>query len=145
MPTDLMLDAQGGAVKILEPHCRFLPPGFDYHVISTRRSHYEQAKSYVKMARSIGERLRVKEKVAVRRIRGMLREHQRAADAILASMTCPVSQIVFESLVADPEEHLGPLSEELGLDLESLIAPVIPRNGKCHGKLLELELSAGSP
>ncbi len=144
LPTELMLDAQGGAVKILEPHCRFLPSGFEYVVIATVRDKRQQARSYLKMIKAVGNTTRMSDIKATRRLGRMLHAHQRRADAIIDMLDCSVYRISFENLVGNPRDALEPLAKELSLDMDRLSSPIRDRPAQCLKGLLEIELMNGS-
>lgn len=140
MPTDLMLDAQGGAIKLLEPHCRFLPKGFEYLVIATDRDKLQQAKSYYKFLNKLGASTKMSEKKAVRKLKSMLVSHQKQADSVLKLLDCPFYRVSFEDLMNNPKEALKELSEDLGLDMDKLVRPILPRSSKCAKVMIELGL-----
>lgn len=140
LPKDLMLDSQGKAVKILEPHCRFIPRGFPCYIIYAKRGSREQAKSYIKFIKSLGKRLSVGDKIAVRKMRAMLCDHSRLCDKIIDRIDFPKRQVRFEKLVTSPTEELRPIAEDLQLDLSRMIAPIRLRDSKCLPDMLERDL-----
>ena len=144
LPTELMLDAQGRAVKVLEPHCRFLPSGFEYVVISTERDKMQQAKSYFKMLKKMGETTKMSNKKAIRRLRDMIHSHQKQADSVLRTMKVLHFRVKFEDLIGYPRKTLEPIAEALGLDADLMASPIIERPVECLNGLIELDLIQGN-
>jgi LPS sulfotransferase NodH len=140
---EVMLDAQGGALKVLEPHCRLLPSGFEYYVIATDRNKREQAKSYLKFIKAYGKRISVKDGAAIKKLKDMLVSHQEQADVTVNDLTCPVTRVNFENLVSDPIRALARIADDLGLDLKKLASPIVKRGPECMKKMLEVSLING--
>jgi LPS sulfotransferase NodH len=143
LPREVMLDAQGGALKVLEPHCRLLPSGFEYYVIATDRNKREQAKSYLKFIKAYGKRISVKDGAAIKKLKDMLVSHQEQADVTVNDLTCPVTRVNFENLVSDPIRALARIADDLGLDLKKLASPIVKRGPECMKKMLEVSLING--
>lgn len=130
--------SQGKAIKIVDTHLQFPPPG-EYHVILLGRDHKQQAKSICKFMREVihfpvlpGQRTQIQRSIEpdMRKIRAWAR---RQADCL---------EIRFEDIINEPKRTAERITEFTGaqLDAGAMAAVIKKRSVNCYDGLLEREL-----
>lgn len=135
-------DAEGMAVKLIDPHRHRLPQGYECRFIWMRRDFREQVRSQIKFNAAIGngpshiERNRFRQWVAL-----LKREHKKAL-RILRHHESPLIVIRFEDVLSDPDAAARVMGSFVGgeFDAEAAASRVIARGPKSLTGLLEVEM-----
>lgn len=135
--TAWLADAEGHAVKLLEP-LHYTPPlGRDWRFILLRRDPHEQARSYVQFMQMVA-----RVKISPRAV-GTLADSFRADYPKMRDLLAergPVLELAFEDVLADPRRAARLLAGfvALPLDVPAMVACVVPRSPCCYPGLLEM-------
>lgn len=142
---DWLADAEGRAVKVLDPQRHRLPAQYRYRVIWCARDPGEQAKSQLKfLAAMFGAPVGGRQER-----RGMassnLRDKHRAWEAISLLPHAPMIAVRFEDLIGDPLTSARLIAEFVGIPPEAvpkMAACVRPRSPRCYDGMMEIEMLA---
>lgn len=130
-------EAKGLIVKLVDSH-RHLPPPGDYDVIRLSRGYQDQARSHNKWGRAMFAGLpKIDEEKLVR----MLIRDYEVIDQWIAKQQRSFL-LEFRDICRETRRTAERLAEFIGreLDIDAMVAAVIPRTEAVHDRLLELEL-----
>ena len=141
IPSECMVEAEGKAMKLLNPHMRPLPDcEAELIFIRTIRNPKQQALSFIKVMRAVGKRIDLPDRIAARRLMPQLRKDALATKAAIEGYESSVYNLRFEDVINNPIEAFGPIANVLGLSAEAMASVVKPRAAKCLPHLLETTL-----
>ena len=134
------MECKGRAVKVLDPHLRTIPDGFDVQYVLTHRSAVEQARSHYKILLNIGRTFKQTERTVVKRLTKSIRKDNARIARLLDGKNAPYCVVDFAQLVTDPRKTLLPVALFLGLKVDEMAGPVIERSPRCLDGMLETRL-----
>lgn len=122
----LIADAEGRAVKVLEP-LEFTPPPAPYCVILMRRNFTAQAESHRRFLRMIGGM--TVDRGYVNRLAAELPSLHAKARRMFAGWGCEVLELRFEDVICEPDAAADRLVDFVGvpLDRKAMAAAVVCR------------------
>ena len=128
---------KGYAVKVVDTH-NWFPPKGDYLVIRMDRNKDEQAKSIMKFIKHV-LRLPIQRSQKAK-VKASLLDDLKKIDQWASKQTKCIT-VSFESLILNPKQTIGKISNEIGFRLsEKAIKAIIPRGTKCYNGMLEIKL-----
>jgi len=147
---DTMRQAQGGAIKVLDPHRVGLPDGFKYDFVWLTRDPYQQALSSIKFGNALGLGLIVaggSRGAAAALARSYRLDEPAVLRALWAHRDSRCIKLRFEGLIERTEAMVHNLAESLGLvgREREMVRCVRPRPSSCLPHLLEAELISTGP
>lgn len=135
MGTTPWSEVSGKAVKLVDAHLHFPPPG-SYRVIRLYRNFTEQAKSFNKWTKAFFD---AKPASRDKLVGSFVRDYRKIDEW---AIPYPTIGVHFEQIVEKPRYVAEKLAKFLGmsLDIEKMVSVVRPRSAECYPTLLEIEL-----
>lgn len=136
-----LAEAEGKAVKVLDPHRCQLPACHEYRIIFCTRAIEQQARSQIKFLAAMG--MATDDRATRRAMGKSLRGDNNHALAVLRGLPhAKIGIVSFEYMLDAPEDTAEIIARFLGIPLSSvsaMAAQVIRRSSDCYEGMLEFQ------